>query len=382
MLTDKGYQKPTTDEILEDIIESLQEKFGADIDVSATSYFGMIARYLASIYSELEENQEAVYNSGNILKATGVSLDRLAANYDVQRNESAYATVTLNFVGTPNYTIPNGNSYTTNDGLIFTLSEDVTLDSNGNGSGLAYSYEKGSVYNVGHDTIVNQNESLDDITTVTNELGASGGADQESDTSLRSRLIVASKGINSGTYNGLMSAISSVNGVKTVRIVENHSDKTDSFGNPPYSIHIYVLGGEKDMIARAILNSIAVGINTYGSVIVKVEDDAHNLHDVMFDIATTKDIYAKITLETNDKFPSDGIDLVQAQVKEYIESLSMGSKVRFSYLFKYIYDNVSGINVADVKIGTTKDNVAAADVSINPFEVANYKLENVEVIDG
>jgi len=379
MIDENGYSRPTYQEILENVITSLQGRFGADIDVSPTSNFGVLARFQAALYNEIEQRDEITYNSAFVLKAVGVSLDRLAANYGINRNPETYATVDLSFTGTPGYIVPINSSYQTSDNYIFVLSDPVTLDSAGNGKGIAYATLTGSNYNVATGTIKNQVQPVNDIFTVNNDNAAAGGSNIETDTELRERITFAEKGINSASYNGIVSNIRTVSGVKTVRIVENKTDQIDQYGNPPYSIHIYVLGGIKEEIAKSIFTSMAFGINTYGTVKVSVLDIANQGHDVYFDYANEIPILFDIKLTVNDSFPSDGVAQVKSQVKAYIDSLSMGQTVRFSYIYKYIYDSVIGIDVADVKIGKDQDSLAMADINLNPFDVASYNSDNTNV---
>lgn len=380
MLTDSGFVRKTYQELLENIITSLQDRFGADVDVSPVSTFGRIARSLAAIANEHEQELENVYNASFIAKAVGVSLDRLAGNYGVERVAATYATVELSFVGTPAFVIPVNSGYKTSDGYIFVLSENVTLDAHGKGKGFAYAQNTGAAYNVSSNSINIQVQPVSNVSSVNNTLASEGGADIETDTSLRDRILVAIKGINSATNDGIISAVRAVAGVKAARIVENKTGKTDQYGNPPYTIHIYVLGGAKSDVAKAIFRSVAFGISTYGTVIVGVNDISNNKHDVMFDYATEKPIFVDVKISKNDGFPSDGIDQVKAQIKKYIESLTMGETVRFSYLYKYIYDNVVGINVAEVKIGLSSGTEAFQDIKMDPFNVASFNADNVKVV--
>lgn len=379
MLNESGYIRPTYQELLDEAIVGLQERFGADIDVSPTSNFGILARFNAAMYNEIMQRDEETYNSAFVEKAIGVSLDRLAANFGVTRNPDTYAVVTLQFTGKAGFTVPLNTSYRTSDNMIFVLSEPVTLDSAGKGRGIAYANQTGSAYNVATGTITEQVQPISDIYTVTNNTTAAGGAERETDSALRERIKYAVKGINSATYNGIVSSVRAVAGVKTVRIVENKTGATDSYGNPPYSIHIYVLGGVKEDIAKAIFDSVAFGINTYGSIVLEVNDLANQKHTVAFDLATERPIYVNIKLSTNDNFLSNGVDLVKQQVKAYIETLTMGETVRFSFLYKYIYSGVVGIDVADVKIGLSSSNLAMQDLPLNPYDVASYNADNVIV---
>lgn len=385
-MDEKGFKKNSYSDILAGLIKGAQERFGADIATGENSVMGQTLRLVASAYNEIEQKEEDTYYSSFVSTATGVSLDRLAKNFGLDRKLDAYAIVDLSFVGKAGYTVKANTSYKNGDGLMFTLSSDVLLDGQGKGSGIAYAVETGKKYNISSSNTLTQVQPVGDLYSVVTKTSATGGADTETDTELRNRITYATKGLNSSTYGGVVSAIRAVSGVTMVRIVENHSDKTDQYGNPPYTIHIYASGGDDVAIGTAIFNSLAIGINTYGQISLSVEDEAHNKHTVMFDRPTEKQVHVKVTATTNDSFPVDGATKIKQQISDYMSTLEMGKAVRFSYMYKYIYDNVPGIDFANVLVGTDddKDNLQAKDIIVTPFELPVYNpdLVNVEVVNG
>ncbi|HJG83866.1 MAG TPA: hypothetical protein K8V21_00395 [Weissella thailandensis] len=60
----------------------------------------------------------------------------------------------------------------------------------------------------------------------------------------------------------------------------------------------------------------------------------------------------------------------------------MGGIVRFSYLYKYVYDNVPGIDVIEVKIGVDKDNLTMADVQLEQFAIPVTTSESLMVTEN
>lgn len=380
MLDEKGYKRSTYDEIKSAITKSVQERFGADVNVSDNGVFGSIISLLSAVYSEIEQSQEDSYNSAFVSTATGVSLDRLANNFGLIRKTDTYTMIDVAINGKANYKVAANSGFRTSDNLIYVLSEDVLLDEKGKGTGLCYANDTGSKYNIPSGVQLSQVQPVGDVYTVYTSSTGTTGADLETDTQLRDRMNYAAKGINSSTYNGLVSAIKEVNGVSMVRIIENHTNTSDSYGNPPYSIHIYVSGGEDKSIATSIFKSLAIGINTYGNIAINVMDTANNNHEIMFDRPTNINIFSKITIHATESFPTDGVALVKEQVKEYINSLNMGDTVRYSYLFKYIYDNVAGVGFADVLIGRDNAHLVSQDLVINPFEISVYNPDNINVV--
>ena len=87
------------------------------------------------------------------------------------------------------------------NGNEFYIVADLQLDKNGVGDTLAVSSELGENYNVDANTIINQQQPVEEITSVTNNSPASGGQDMETDYDFRNRIILSLyfifKGVNS-----------------------------------------------------------------------------------------------------------------------------------------------------------------------------------------
>ncbi|GEA97446.1 hypothetical protein LBR02_00110 [Levilactobacillus brevis] len=87
-----------------------------------------------------------------------------------------------------------------------------------------------------------------------------------------------------------------------------------------------------------------------------------------------------VTLDTDSTlFETDGIDQIKANIKTYLNSLTMGDKVRFTYLYTLVY-GVVGVTDAEIKIGRTTDTLATSDIQLETFESATYAPGNIEVV--
>ena len=60
----------------------------------------------------------------------------------------------------------------------------------------------------------------------------------------------------------------------------------------------------------------------------------------------------------------------------------MGGIVRFSYLYKYVYDKVPGIDVIEVRIGSSKDDLAMADVQLQQFAIPVTTADSLVVTEN
>lgn len=388
MLDENGFVKKEYADILNDMTAKAQQVFGADINTSASTPLGIILRIFAWFLSICWDTAELVYNSGFVNKAEGVQLDNLGTNVGLQRNPAAPAYVTLAFTGTPGAVIETEAEFSTTDDTHFELIEDVTLDTSGNGSGQAVSMDTGSYTNVGANTITEQVAPDDAINSVNNPAAATGGADLEDDYSFRNRMITASEGSGKATANAILTALLGTTAVRSASVVFNRTMQTDADGNPPKSVHAYVLGGTVQDIAQSLFNSVSAGTQTVGTQTASVTDLSGNTHTMSFDYAAEVQVYVKAVLTTNAAFPSDGIQQVQNYITQYIggvdndgvenNGLGMNQDVRLSRLFGAVY-MVDGIDDVTISMGTSSSNLSESNVAIGPQQVAQTAVSQIEV---
>lgn len=404
MLNNKGFTRPTYNELVEQLIDKWHQLFGEQANTATNSVGGIFIRLIAFFLNKVYELSESVYQSQFIDSAEGPTLDQLAANLGLVRRSPQAAMGSIKFYGVAGYVVPAGVMFQTKDGLIYMNSEPVSLVDTGqkqidltkqglgvlsyndqnigigesqllyaNGNGIKYN--KPGTYDK---YLADQVTPVEEILLV--QVGQiNGGADLETDDQLRNRLEQANQEAPSSPYNGLISALYAVNGVNAIKIVANDSLEVDEPGNPPKTLHFYVDGGYKDDIGKAIFGSIAAGVQSFGGIEVRVKDIGGSEHSVFYDEPTPLSIYAHVKAETNDDFPTDGQAQIKQAVADYVKSVGMGETVHYSYLYRAIYDSVPGIVVADVTIGTAKDSLSPQDIKLNDIQRATITLDSVVV---
>lgn len=380
MIDENGYSPLSFDDALDTVQGFIRRENGEDTNVSPRSFWGTLARVLAKIAVNVDQNGENVHDSGYILQATGVNLDRVGDNYGLMRKQAEAASVTLSFTGTPGYVIPTGTVFMDDNGNEFYSVDDCQLDVNGVGSTIIVSSELGSQYNVDAGAIVNQQSPVEEIDNVTNSQAAEGGQDMETDLDFRNRLLLASNSNESGTINGIYTALMNTQGVTAVKSVYNSSENApDAYGNPPKTVHYYVQGGAAQDVVNTIFRVGGGGIALYGSKSGTAIDDSGEAHTIYFDRPQETPIFAKVSVKVNDSFDkNEGTDDIKAAVEGYIESLQMGSKVVTNQFFSNIY-SIDGVDYADISIGTDKDKLSTDNITLTAFEIPVITDDNVEV---
>ena len=381
-LTDQGYLAPSYEELLDSVQDDFLRVFPSDLVLTSNSNAGILSRLIAWREYEQIQAQQKVYYSAFISTAIGSALDRLGANVGLPRKVARPASTPLTIVTDGEYLIEAGTQFETDDGYIFDLTEDVLTaqkDGKWQGVGNAEAEDTGEVTNVEPNTITITYNPDESILSVTNNEKASGGQDYEEDPQYRARLIMENANRPSPTVNGVRSALLNVQGVREVNIVENPFAVADKYGNPPYSVHIYVLGGKEQDIADCLISHLAVGITLTGSVVCNAVDATGNNKKIYFDFATDRPISVQIKLKTNAEWNVDkGSDYVKETVSDFINQLEMGDTVYLTKLYPQIY-TIPGIDDAKILIGKSKGSLSADDIVLDEFEAPSCKSDDVEV---
>ena len=395
MLDEHGFSRPTYDELVEQLIDKWHELFGENANTATNSVGGIFIRVIAFVLNQVYQLAEMVYQSQFADSATGATLDQLAANQGLVRHAPQAAMGSIRIYGVAGYVVAAGTQVETDDGLMYVTSEDIKLADTGNKSidltdqGLSVLAYDDKNIGMGTSNLLyafNSGEASNKIGTFANypaepvtpveeilaiQVGdLTGGADLETDDELRARLEQAGQEAPSSPYNGVLSALGNVVGVNAVKVVANDTMQADADGNPAKTLHIYVDGGVNDDIGTAILDSVAAGVQTYGTLKVIVTDIAGQKHNVYFDRPATLDVHVSIKLTTDDDFPADGNDQIKQAVLAYVNSVPMGDAIRYSYLYRALYDGIPGIVVADIKIGSSTDNLSATDIELTGIQRA------------
>lgn len=383
----RGFLAPTYEEVLDSVMDDFQQRFGTDIVLTSNSNFGIIARLIAWRETLLIQELQKTYYSAYISTATESSLDRIGANLDLPRKVDTPSFANVVIKTDTEYLIQAGEKFETPDGLIFDLIKDVITakDKSGGytGVGVVQSEDTGEFTNVPANSITIMYNPDEDVVSVTNPEKAGGGQDYEDDPTYRARLIMENVAKPGPTPAGIKSALMNLPGVRQVNIIENPFADADQYGNPPYSVHVFVLGGKDTDIAQCLVDRVAAGITLTGTKQITAKDSTGNPQVVHFDFAKDKPIYAKVQIRTTDEWNVDeGVDDVKYAITDYINSLLMGKTVYLTKIYPAIYQ-IPGVGEAKVQIGTDAKHLTDDDITTQPFEATSCNADNIEVVvDG
>lgn len=382
-LTLTGFEPKTYEDWLLVIQLDLKKdkNLGPDVDLSTGSYVETFAESLARQLEKSDLTKQDLYDARFVLLAEGVQLDRLASNVGVSRKPAATATTLLTIQGTVGYVIDAETMFSNNQDRYFLTGEEATIGPDGTVSVRVYAEETGEEYNCDAGTITDQVMYVEEITDVTNPEPASGGSDMESDYSLRRRIIFTQNSVKSPTPNGITTALFDVPDVRSVRHIVN-TDTPKVAGDPPYTTHLYVLGGNMDSVAQVISDNLALGITLTGSQKYDIPLDNGDVNHVAFSVGSTRTIYFNIHVDLGD-ISETSVDDIKQDIRDsilaWMDEFNMGDKLKYTQLFGVIYDVEGVSNVTDLTWGTTVDDLKRADIQLDNFAVGISTDDAIEV---
>lgn len=380
-VTEKGYIRPTFDDLLKHRIDQAKELFGDDIDTSNSSPLGKFIRLSVQDLAEAYEAQEIIYYSRFPHTAVGQNLDRLMPFAGITRNSATRAEHEIEFTGDASYEVPVGFLVGTTSGETFYLANNVVLDENGVGTGLVQCTELGEIGNVSDGEITQIINPDASVHKITHKGIVMIGKETETDAELRERFSVAIEGSGSGTLASIRGAVMRVNGVNSCIVIENDGDETDSDGRPPHSFEVLVYASETldQQIAEAIFSKKPLGIKSFGKVSATVVDASGDQKEVKFSRVSEVPIYINVGVAVDASFEIDGVEQIQNILSDYINYSDNGEDVIYSSLYRYIF-SVTGVkDVLSLSISTDGAAYSASNVIVASDKVARLSASNVKV---
>lgn len=327
-VTPTGFVPMTLQDCLAQVESDLQAEFGASIDLSPKSNFGILAGIIAERMADLWSDAADVYASFTIDGAVGASLDYLEGLRGITRLQPTFSKVLATLTGNNGTLVPSGSVVAVNPtGIQFVTQADATLataaawatgqtesagnvrSANGNiylcrvggvtlgsgtgpsgtgagindngviwdfmGSGLAYTTVEcngittGPLVAAAETLIVIVTQGIAGWSGVSNALDATLGTNLELDAAYRARGEQEIRSGGNADLEAIRSTILALGTTTTPPVVactvfENTGDVTDGSGRAPHSVECLVTGGADADVAKAIFDSVAAGIATDG----------------------------------------------------------------------------------------------------------------------
>ena len=383
----KGLHISTYNDILEHLISSMKQIYGDDIYLDNSSPDYQMLSIFALVQSDTLQAMVYAYNARSPETAIGTSLDSVVKLNGIKRKAASHSTCEVKITGTPFTQILNG-AVRDRAGLIWDLPSSVIVDSGGVTYTVATCREPGAVSALAGD--------LNEIDTPTygwisveNDVAAVLGNKEETDAQLRERQTISTANPSQTMLAGTKGAIAALKNVSRFAVYENDTNTaevtTDNpHGLPAHSVTCVVEGGTNEDVAEAIFLHKGIGCYTHGDVEVEYTDQNDYINRIRFFRPDYKDIFVKVVIKKYTGYISTMTSKVREAVYDYLAALTIGSDVSASVLSNIITACNPSLTkpifgIKDLKIGLSKETLAAQDITVGFKEIPNPSYANIEV---
>ncbi|MCL2617919.1 MAG: baseplate J/gp47 family protein [Defluviitaleaceae bacterium] len=392
-LTRQGFKRKPYTQLIIDKIERARDLFGEDIEVSDRSPLGLYIQSEAWEESKLWDEMENVYFSAFIDDAEGKQLDGLVKYIGLFRRPALHAIGYVKITGRAGRVVEQGTRVRTEssivfrvtgsvsvsaEGLIMLTEGDVVLDHNGFGLAGIQAAERGRTGNVTGGRIDRLFHPAQGIHTITNPERTSGGLEIETDEELRDRYYRSLSRKGKATRAAIEAAILELPTVKDALVLENITMEVDEYGIPPKSVAPFVFDGNPQQIAEAVLATKSAGIQSYGSILISINDSRGYPHKIGYTRASDVKAYVDVTLVRNAMFRPGYENVIRTAVIRYIggldtdgtefRGLGLGQSIVHSRLVALTYDQ--GITDAVVKVSIDGENWVESNIDLPIMQIA------------
>ena len=399
-LSNNGVQVTQANDALTVAQQIFIATFGVSVNLDPSSPNGQTIQEIANAIMTGDTNLEYLVNSINPYLATGIQLDAICANlYLFRKPQTASLSVCL-VTGTAGTIIPIGSQVAnpSNNNIFTLINNNITIGTNGNGSGTFQAVVLGSSISVKPNTITSILTAVSGWSTVNNPCINPGdcvtGTEVETDASLRARFNVSKALASSGSYEAVLSALNNISSLGAFVLLENDLGIVQTiFGVPVNANTLYLICNNLSTgvlalrIAQTLFNYKSAGCGTQGTQIYPYaipNTTPQQLINIKWDVPTA------ITLTFTLTFGTAQLGTLSQTIADLFNNIwvptytTLGVTVFASNFVKILGDN-GIVNIKTLKLSTSAAttpvdfiNTTVTQIITTPFSATNIII-NVSV---
>lgn len=382
-LDNAGIIVPDTSDIKETVQNEYQEALGTDLSLDDTTPQGRLIDIETDARTNVIENNAFIANLFNYKMSYGLFLDAMGANFGLYRDAAQSSIVTATITGVANTVIPANSQAQTQAGDIFYAENSITIPASGTVTATFLSLEKGAI-----PCAVNSLTKIIDGTlgweTITNLSPAILGSEKQSDESFKNEF--DNNGLFTGTsiledYKNELGKVPNVISSFVIDNGESSSIVYDTVTIAPHSVYACVDGGTNSDVAYALFRRKSAGSGWAGTdVTFTVTDTQYNVpYTVKFDRPDPISIYYDVEYDIGTSSAANPNEAITTAILNYTNTLKVGEDVLPLQVAAAINEQVSGIRLTSLKLGTTQGSLSTTDVTIHINEVAKTTTAYITV---
>lgn len=381
-LTNNGFERTRLVDRLAEIQSKARAVFGQEIDLSSDTMDGQHLGIFSEAIGDLDELAELVWQSFDPDLASGASLSRIAKISGIERSQGSYSVAELKLTGKPQALIPQGSVVTNENGsLKFFTVADVKIGLTGTATVNAIPENMGPVL-APADTLISIRTPIYGWDSVTNVNPASIGKNRETDQQLRLR---RRDSVNKGNRNmteALWAALSDLDGVADVAVIENSTNVNNNIGMPPHSIQAVVKGGDDKQIARTIWTSKTGGTEVVGSTVASITDLTGSIQDIKFTRPSIVEVKVKVNITPRAGWSHKTAIQIRNAIFEFINSENrIGESLVPGTLFTPLMI-IGGFSINKIFLARKGFQYAEETIDIGFSESVIVDINDIEIVQS
>ena len=379
-LTETGFERTRLIDRIADIQSKARAIFGQEMDLSSDTMDGQHIGLFAEAIADLDELAEMVWLSFDPDLSSNNSLSRLVKLNGIERSLGAYSVATLTLTGTPLTLIPAGSVIGNANGTVTVYtSVDARLDDSGMATVTA-SPDSIGVINAVTNSLTVIKSPIYGWASVTNEQPMVIGKLRETDQALRLRRRGSVSKGNRNMTEALWAALSDLQGVIEVSVLENATPLTDSRGLPPHSIHAVVLGGDDLAIAQTIWISKTGGTVLAGQQAVEITDQMGNAQSIRFSRPTSVPVKIQVVINAKTGWTYNTSNLIKKALVDWInKEVQVGDELISSNLYTPL-NEIGGFAINGIGLARKTDITFTPSLPISFYERVSIDAIDITVV--
>ena len=384
-ITDEGIFAPSSQDVIDGLWDLFKNAFGSELNTSMATPQGQLVTSLAAMVTDERNQWISLMNQIDPRYSQGIWQDAIGHIYFLSRKTASNSTAQLTAIGLAGVVIAAGAQFEDSNGHVWKSKKQNIIGKDG-AVVIEVECETVGLIEAAPNSITTIIKATPGLDRVFNEYAAQAGINEENRTDFELRRIESvaanSKNTNSATYG----AVSNIDNVIDVYVVDNPTDETMLVGHTNYpvvrnSILVSVVGGNTSAIAKAILAKAGSGCSFNGNTLVKVTDtenfSSHQpVYNVKFLRPTSIPLYFHIRLEDKGMMSyQDEINIKNAIINGMAHGESrarIGKSIIASKFICPVASVSSKLGILSIKVGRS----ASEKLDFVNFGVDEYPSVN------
>ncbi|MFT8891795.1 MAG: baseplate J/gp47 family protein [Acetobacter papayae] len=361
--TDTGFIAPAESDILTGALADLNAAMGGNLNTDLSTPQGQLAMSFTAALGDAYDQFLAILNGVDPERAFGRLQDAIGNIYFMSRKGATATVASVVCTGAAGVVVPAGTLAQDSGGYYYAADGAITLDATGTGTGTFSCTTLGAIECAANSLGIYQ--SVTGLTAATNPAAGVTGTDAEGRAAFEARRAASVAGNSVGALNAIAGAVSAVDGVTAVYVVDNSTAAAVTTGGislAAHSLYVCVNGGTDEAVALAMLRKKPPGCGYTGTTTVTVADPDSGyqtapLYAVTFTRALATSLYFGVTIRAGSTVPSTAATQIQAAILAAFEADGgdagiIGGTVYASAYYAAVAALGSWAKIVEITVGT------------------------------